>query len=120
MQMTDKDWQKVLQTHSDSLDAMTGAKGTKNHVPQPKSTNQLPPLPGTSKSDKSSKDAQEFKYIRIEKTTPKAKFFVTYEDLAEVHGFWCPNAAIIKHTGGSDNLTVHVAHWCNISIINFN
>jgi len=98
MNMTNQDWEIVLAEHRESFHVMADAV--------------KPPAP-TSKPR--TEGNQVFQYIRIEKTTAKAKFFVTHEDMAEAHGFWCPNAAILHDN--SNTVTVH--KWCMIKTIQF-
>jgi len=97
MNMTERDWEIVLAEHRESFNVMADAV--------------KPPAP-TSKPR--TEGNQVFQYIRIEKATAKAKFFVTHETLTELHGFWCPNAAIVASKGS----TVEIQNWCTIKTIN--
>ena len=98
MNMTERDWEIVLAEHRESFHVMADAV--------------KPPAP-TSKPR--TEGNQVFQYIRIEKATAKAKFFVTHETLTELHGFWCPNAAIVASKGD----TVEIEKWCTIKTIQF-
>ena len=97
MNMTERDWEIVLAEHRESFNVMADAV--------------KPPAP-TSKPR--TEGNQVFQYIRIEKATAKAKFFVTHETITELHGFWCPNAAIVASKGS----TVEIQNWCTIKTIN--
>ena len=83
MNMTEQDWEIVLAEHRESFHVMS---------------DEVPPAPTTKPRTKGN---QVFQYIRIEKTTAKAKFFVTHETMTELHGFWCPNAAIVSSKGNT-------------------
>lgn len=105
MNMTDRDWEIVLAEQREAFEALTeSAKDPNRFYPNGK---EKPPNP--------TKENQLFTFIRIEKTTPKAKFYVTHETMSEIHGFWCPNAAATMR----ETDVVEVAHWCKIKIINF-
>lgn len=109
MNMTEQDWEIVLAEQREAFEALTEpVKDPNSFYPNGKVK---PPNP--------TKENQLFDYIRVEKTTPKAKFFVTHETLGEIHGFWCPNAAIVCHKGGTYDKQVEVQHWCKIKIIQF-
>jgi len=99
MNMTEQDWEIVLAEHRESFNVMAVLR-------------KQPPAP-TSKPR--TEGNQVFQYIRIEKATAKAKFFVTHETLTELHGFWCPNAAIVASKGS----TVEIQNWCTIKTIQF-
>ena len=104
MNMTERDWEIVLAEHRESFHVMADAVTPANKQP----------VTQTPIERKGSPD-QIFKYIRIEKTTAKAKFFVTHDDLAETHGFWCPNAAIVSTRGDE----VHIEKWCKLRTVQF-
>lgn len=109
MNMTEQDWERVLEEQGESFRALVDSpeepvSETKHLYP-----NGLPKPPNPSK------EPQLFTFIRIEKTTPKAKFYVTHETMTEIHGFWCPNAAATMR----ETDVVEVAHWCKIKIIQF-
>jgi hypothetical protein len=97
MNMTEQDWEIVLAEHRESFNVMADAV-------KPPAITSKPRTEGN----------QVFQYIRIEKATAKAKFFVTHETLTELHGFWCPNAAIVASKGS----TVEIQNWCTIKTIN--
>lgn len=104
MNMTEQDWESYLSEHSLSLVYEYKFKSKPVPVTQDKK-------PKTEKRTQS----RIFNYKWIEKTTPKAKFYVTHETISEIHGFWCPKAAIIS----DGSMAVEIANWCEIKIINF-
>lgn len=102
MNMTERDWDIVLAEQQEAFEALAGSFEEKL----------MQPVTPPAKEDNRN---QLFDYIRIEKGTSKAYFFVTHETLGEIHGFWCPKAAIVKDTGNQ----VEVQHWCKIKTIQF-
>lgn len=59
-------------------------------------------------------------YIYKGISTRKAQFFITDEDYSngcvQRFGFWCPHSAIKRDSG---NNAIIVAHWCDITHIEF-
>lgn len=114
MNMTEQDWDIVLAEQQEAFEAL---------VDDPRgSANGTEYWYGNGVSKRPAKEDnrnQLFDYIRVEKTTPKAKFFVTHETMTEIHGFWCPNTAIVCHKGGSHDKQVEVQHWCKVKTIQF-
>lgn len=103
--MTEQDWDDMINQHKESLDA----EYTRDPLAKFKSEYLIEPAkPKTG-------EGQIFRFIRIEKQTAKAKFYVTHETMTEVQGFWCPNAAATMR----DTDIVEVAHWCTIKVIQF-
>ena len=90
--MTQKDWEQCVAEHSKSIDYID-----------------------TDPKKSTDRKAQIKSFINTGKETARATFFVTHTTLTEVHGFWCPNSAIISIA--DDQVTI--AHWCQVKIINF-
>lgn len=102
MNMTEQDWEKVLEEQREAFQALVTGKEEEL----------LKPVETPAKKDNRN---QLKEYFAIHKQTPKAKFFVTHETMGEIHGFWCPNAAIVN----IDGRYVEIQHWCKIKIIQF-
>lgn len=109
MDMTERDWEILLAHHRESFHALADSR----EEPKVKTEHLYPN--GKPKPPNPSKEPQIFRFIRVEKTTAKAKFFVTHETMTEIQGFWCPNAAVILR----DTDVIEIAHWCKIKIIEF-
>lgn len=107
MNMTDQDWEIVLAEQQEAFQALCSKKEKYDPYRMVVTVNDEPVKP----SDRN----QIFEYIRVERKTAKAKFFVTHETLGEIHGFWCPDAAIVSR----DSRYIEIQHWCKIKIINF-
>ncbi len=112
MNMTERDWEILLAEQREAFHALADSPEEPvyevsndwgNGIPKP------PPAP------KVKQDGQIFHFIRVEKQTAKAKFYVTHETMTEIQGFWCPNAAVILR----DTDVIEVAHWCKVKIIPF-
>jgi len=109
MNMTERDWEIVLAEQQEAFEALC-SKEEKTYEIKKGWANGIAKPPAKADNRNQLKE-----YIRIEKGTPKAYFFVTHETLGEIHGFWCPKAAIVKDTGNQ----VEIQHWCKIKIIQF-
>ena len=115
MNMTEQDWENFFKEYKPSLDDIGEPTGP-DYPDGPEFQGYEKRITGNVKvTVKQDARNQLFDYIRIEKGTPKAYFFVTHETLGEIHGFWCPKAAIVKDTGNQ----VEIQHWCKIKIIQF-
>ncbi len=117
MNMTERDWEIVLAEQREAFHALADSPEEPvyevsndwgNAIPKP------PPIPEPNYVP-GKKEEQIFRFIRVEKQTAKAKFYVTHETMTEIQGFWCPNAAVIIR----DTDVVEVAHWCKVKIIQF-
>lgn len=100
--MTEQDWDIVLAEQQEAFEALVSS--FEEELMQPVT----PPAKEDNRN-------QLKEYFAIHKQTPKAKFFVTHETMGEIHGFWCPNAAIVN----MDGRYVEIQHWCKIKIIQF-